>query len=75
MVKNFITGSFIMLIAILQFVLMMIFLAVMAAIVWESTLMLDERKKNYRAGTHDYYGNRIKPFDKSDIKYRDGDNT
>jgi len=64
-----------MLIAILQFVLMMIFLAVMAAIVWESTLMLDERKKNYRAGTHDYYGNRIKPFDKSDIKYRDGDNT
>ncbi len=27
---------------------------------WESTLMLDERKKRYRAGTHDYYDNPIK---------------
>lgn len=26
---------------------------------WISTLMIDERKKAYRAGTHDYYGNKI----------------
>lgn len=64
-----------MLMDIVQFVFTIIFLVFMAALVWESTLMVDERKKNYRAGTHDYYGNRIKPFDKSDIKYRDGDNT
>lgn len=64
-----------MLMDIVQFVFTLFFLVIMSRIVWESTLMLDERKANYRAGTHDYYGNRIKPFDKSDIKYRDGDNT
>ena len=26
---------------------------------WESTLILDARKKAYKAGTHDYYGNPI----------------
>jgi hypothetical protein len=26
---------------------------------WISTIMLDERKARYRAGTHDYYGNLI----------------
>ena len=26
---------------------------------WISSLMIDERKKAYRAGTHDYYGNKI----------------
>ena len=32
-------------------------------VLWVSTLMLDERKKNWRAGTHDYYGNRIEDQD------------
>lgn len=26
---------------------------------WESTLILDARKQAYKAGTHDYYGNKI----------------
>jgi hypothetical protein len=26
---------------------------------WISSVMLDDRKKAYRAGTHDYYGNKI----------------
>lgn len=25
----------------------------------ESTKMIDQRRKNFRAGTHDYYGNKI----------------
>ena len=32
----------------------------MILFVWESTVMLEERKKRYRAGTHDYYDNPIK---------------
>ncbi len=37
----------------------------------------DERKRGWRAGTHDYYGNKIddKPYDKHGVEYRDGDNT
>ena len=26
---------------------------------WISTLIIEEKKKGYRAGTHDYYGNKI----------------
>lgn len=46
-------------------------------ICWESTVMLSERKARYRAGTHDYYDNPIrgKTFDKSKVRYFDGDNT
>jgi len=36
---------------------------IMCKAIWISTLMLDERKKNYRAGTHDYYGNKIEEKD------------
>jgi hypothetical protein len=32
----------------------------MGWIVWESSVIIDERKKRYRAGTHDYYDNPIK---------------
>jgi hypothetical protein len=32
-------------------------------ILWTSTLILQERKENFRAGTHDYYGNRIEDED------------
>lgn len=27
--------------------------------IWESTMILEDRKKKYREGTHDYYGNPI----------------
>ena len=30
---------------------------------WISALIIEERKKNFRAGTHDYYGNRIEDQD------------
>jgi len=47
-----------------------------AWICWESSLMITERKERYRAGTHDYYDNPVKKtFDKSKVKYFDGDNT
>ena len=47
-------------IEILQYIIGTIFLAGMARIVWESSVVLDERKKRFRAGTHDYYDNPIK---------------
>jgi len=34
-------------------------------ILWVSTLIIEERKKNYRAGTHDYYGNKIEKDEES----------
>ena len=34
-------------------------------ILWVSTLVIEERKKNYRAGTHDYYGNKIEKDEES----------
>jgi hypothetical protein len=37
-----------------------VLVAVGAKILWVATLINDERKKAYRAGTHDYYGNKIK---------------
>ena len=37
-----------------------VLLIAMAWIVWESSVMLEERKARYRAGTHDYYDNPIK---------------
>ena len=37
-----------------------VLLITMAWIVWESSVMLEERKARYRAGTHDYYDNPIK---------------
>ncbi len=36
-----------------------VLVAVGAKVLWVSTLINDERKKAYRAGTHDYYGNKI----------------
>ena len=33
-------------------------------VVWESELILEERKRAYRAGTHDYYGNPIERKEK-----------
>ena len=28
-------------------------------IIWESEQVLEQRRRNYRAGTHDYYGNKL----------------
>ena len=44
-----------------------VLLIVMARIVWESSVMLAERKARYRAGTHDYYDNPIKKEDNETI--------
>jgi len=46
----------------MELLLSLLFLPIMYFMVkalWISTLLLDQRKKNYRAGTHDYYGNKI----------------
>jgi len=34
-------------------------LSIMIVSVWESTKILEDRKRQYREGTHDYYGNPI----------------
>ena len=41
--------------------------AVMLAMVWESSKILDERKARYRAGTHDYYDNKIEKDDNETV--------
>ena len=47
-------------IEILQYIAGSVLIIIMARIVWESSVMLAERKARYRAGTHDYYDNPIK---------------
>lgn len=44
----------------LEFVFVAILVYYGTKALWISTLILEERKKNYKAGTHDYYGNKIK---------------
>ena len=53
-------------------------------VAWESSVMVSEKKARFKAGTHDYYDNPINTshrprkgeiFDKSKVKYFDGDNT
>jgi|SaaInlStandDraft_1057018.scaffolds.fasta_scaffold34203_2 hypothetical protein len=53
-------------------------------VAWESSVMVSEKRARFRAGTHDYYDNPIntshrprkgETFDKSKVKYFDGDNT
>tara|TARA_R110000868_G_scaffold9000_10_gene45715 strand:+ start:54869 stop:55030 length:162 start_codon:yes stop_codon:yes gene_type:complete len=44
---------------VVQVVFAVIVTAILLWILWESTLMIDQRRKNERAGTHDYYGNKI----------------
>ena len=34
-----------------------------AKVLWVSALINDERKQAFRAGTHDYYGNKIEKED------------
>jgi len=44
-----------------------VLIIIMARIVWESSVMLVERKARYRAGTHDYYDNPIEKEDNETI--------
>ena len=52
-----------MLFDIVSTAFVLVILLIIGKAVWVSTLILDERKKNYRAGTHDYYGNKIEEND------------
>lgn len=52
-----------MLFDIISTAFFLVILLIMGKAIWISTLMLDERKRNYKAGTHDYYGNPIKEKD------------
>tara|TARA_B100000963_G_scaffold282141_1_gene250706 strand:- start:2538 stop:2756 length:219 start_codon:yes stop_codon:yes gene_type:complete len=46
-------------IEILQYIVGIILVLIMGRMVWESAVILDERKQRYRNGTHDYYDNPI----------------
>ena len=48
-------------IEVLQYTLGIILVVIMGRIIWESSLVLQERKQRYLNGTHDYYDN---PIDK-----------
>ncbi len=50
---------------VLEIMFSLIVCLVAAKILWTSTLMLDARKKAYRDGTHDYYGNKIEKDEKN----------
>ena len=41
-----------------------IVLVFMNIVVWQSSVMISERKARFRAGTHDYYDNPIKKEEK-----------
>jgi len=45
---------------IFEYIIGLIILFIMSWIVWESSVIIEERKARYRAGTHDYYDNPIK---------------
>jgi hypothetical protein len=42
-----------------EFIISILVIVPLLCMVWESTLMISERKERYRAGTHDYYDNLI----------------
>jgi hypothetical protein len=45
---------------IFEYIIGLVILFVMGWIVWESSVVLSERKARFKAGTHDYYDNPIK---------------
>lgn len=45
---------------IMEYVLSFLIIVVGLRALWESELQLEARRKAYREGTHDYYGNRIR---------------
>ena len=44
---------------IMEYVVIGVVLYVGFRALWISEQMLEQRRKNYRAGTHDYYGNKL----------------
>jgi hypothetical protein len=44
---------------IMTILIVLVFSYFVVKAIWVSMIMLDERKKRYKAGTHDYYGNKI----------------
>jgi len=44
----------------IEFIIGSILLGIGGFLVWESSVVLSERKKRFRDGTHDYYDNPIK---------------
>ena len=44
---------------ILEYVWIGVTLYIGTRVLWTSEQMLEQRRKNYRAGTHDYYGNKL----------------
>ena len=48
-----------MMTTIIEFLIMIPIMYFGWKVLWISTIMLDERKARYRAGTHDYYDNPI----------------
>ncbi len=51
----------------LEYIIGGIITVIMFKVLWESTLMIDERKARFRAGTHDYYDNKIEKDDHETI--------
>ena len=45
---------------IMEYVLSFLIIVVGLRALWESELQLEARRRAYREGTHDYYGNRIR---------------
>ena len=45
----------------LNFIMGLILLVIAGIFVWQSHILIAERKHRYRAGTHDYYDNPINP--------------
>ena len=45
--------------SIVEIALSIVLLVFMASLVWHSSMIIEERKQRYRAGTHDYYDNPI----------------
>ena len=45
--------------SIVEIALGIVLLVFMASLVWHSSMIIEERKQRYRAGTHDYYDNPI----------------
>ena len=45
----------------LNFIMGLISIIIAGIFVWQSHILIAERKQRYRAGTHDYYDNLIDP--------------
>ena len=64
---------------VINFILGFVFVLGAGYFAYMSSVLVSEKKARQRAGITDYYDNPIKKnnnvFDKSNVKYSDGDNT